>query len=196
MLHTSSKRIASFFVLNNLISNEDAPVYAYGIELMLATILNTIVVCAIGIALGRFIETILFLASFAVLRSFGGGYHASTHVKCLLVLVASFAANMVVLRIVPADYILVTSLVLQLVSIHLIFKYAPVESENKPLSDKEKQSYKMKSRSWSLALAAIAWIGSLVFPRGQELFFSITLGLFTAAGSTCAAVIKLSKKTH
>lgn len=193
MLHNSSKRIASFLVSNNIITDEDASVYAYGLELILATIVNTFVVCVIGIVMGRFIETILFLASFAILRSFSGGYHASTHVKCLVILVVAYMINMVLIWMISVEYMLYASLVLQFISIFLIFKYAPVENENKPLNEEERRNYKIKSRILSLVLAAIASAGLLLFPTAQELFFSITLGLTTAAASTSAAVIKISK---
>lgn len=194
MLHTSSKQIASFFCANNIIGKEDAPIYAYGIELILATIVNTLVVFLIGILIGRFAETAIFLVTFAILRSFTGGYHASTHFKCLLVFIASFLFNMSILWILPSNGILLFSILASFMGLLFIFLFAPVEHANKPFADKEKQKYKSKSRFIAIALTAITITGQLLCSWTSPLLLCITLGFLTAASSIATAALKTKMK--
>lgn len=190
MLNASSKRIASFFYTNNIIGKEEAPIYAYGIELILATILNTIVVFIIGILIGRFAETAIFLVTFAILRSFTGGYHASSHLKCLLVFIASFMANMTILWILPSNYILLFSAAATTIALLFIFLFAPVEHENKPFEEDEKRKYKIKSRFLAIVLTIVTFTGQLLCSWTSPLLLCVTLGLLTAAISIATAAIK------
>lgn len=192
MLHNSSNRIASFFVEKNIICAEQAPIYAYGVELILATILNTVVILSIGIFMGRFLETVLFLLTFAVIRSFAGGYHADTHLKCLLILVAVFLVNMLLLSLIPEKYILVVTISVALAGLLLIFFYAPVDHENKKFDEGEGHKYKIKSRAFALVFTLVACTGQLFFVN-STLFLCISIGLITAAISTAAA-IKIKKR--
>jgi accessory gene regulator B len=96
MINASSERVASFFVQNKIIEKEDSEVYAYGILLIISSVFNTLLLLTIGALLWRLTETIIFLFSFAVIRSFSGGYHAETYWKCIIYFLITYILNIVV----------------------------------------------------------------------------------------------------
>ena len=67
-----------------IIRSEDIEAYSYSIEVTLATIINFISIVVIAIIFGRFVEMIVFAIGFVPLRMLKGGYHASTHIGCVL----------------------------------------------------------------------------------------------------------------
>ena len=76
MLHTISENIA-----NSLFDEESKypmSIYVYGIELMISSLIGTIVVLTMGILFKSVIESIIFMVSLSLIRFFSGGYHAQT----------------------------------------------------------------------------------------------------------------------
>jgi len=84
MIHNSANYIASVFVRYGESSEENADIYAYAIEAVLAVLFNVIICLIISVLFGRVPEGIIFISAFALLRRFTGGYHANSHTKCIL----------------------------------------------------------------------------------------------------------------
>ena len=78
MLNKMAVKITDKLVLKKIVSDDMADIYIYGFELLISFFFSTIGVLIIGIILGRFLQTLMFLATFILLRSFTGGYHANT----------------------------------------------------------------------------------------------------------------------
>jgi accessory gene regulator B len=143
----------------------------------------------IGVLLGRLTETIVFLFSFAVIRSFSGGYHAETYWKCIIYFLITYILNIMVVVLVPyASYFV------GLIAVLLIFICAPVENENCPLSKKERCCFKYKSRYSVVTASIIITLGQLILPGQRIIFFSSLLGLLAAAVSTAVGEIKEIKE--
>ena len=68
MIHSLSKWIASIFVRYGESSEEDADIYAYGLEAVIAAMFNIIFGLIISFLLGRTLEGIIFISAFAALR--------------------------------------------------------------------------------------------------------------------------------
>ena len=88
MLERLAKGTARFFVEQKAAESEFEEVYAYGAEIVYSTILNGLIVLLMSVITGTFIPTLVFIISFILLRRSAGGFHASTHTKCMLILVA------------------------------------------------------------------------------------------------------------
>ena len=82
MIARLSKRMASFFVRNKVIKNEDEEVYEYGLQLLLSTVFNGIIALILAIISGTVLQCIYYLAVFVLLRKSAGGFHAKTHFGC------------------------------------------------------------------------------------------------------------------
>lgn len=79
MLNKMAVKITDKLVMKKIVSDDMADIYIYGFELLISFFFSTIGVLIIGIILGRFLQTLMFLATFILLRSFTGGYHANTY---------------------------------------------------------------------------------------------------------------------
>ncbi len=84
--------ILNFMIKNNVISKdtEEIEFYRYGIEITLSSLINIALISIIGIVTNYTFESTMFLAVFIIMRSFTGGYHANTYIKCNLVISISF----------------------------------------------------------------------------------------------------------
>lgn len=84
MLAKLSKRMTSFFIKKNSIKEEERDVYAYCFKIMLATQVNLIAIIIIWVLTAKYIETLIFVTLFMVLRGCAGGYHANSHMWCFI----------------------------------------------------------------------------------------------------------------
>lgn len=84
MISKLAKSIAHFFVINNIAEKSKEVIYAYGMELLISDILNTLIVLLISLISHTLPAVIVFIAVFMGLRQFVGGYHAIvTRAVCL-----------------------------------------------------------------------------------------------------------------
>lgn len=76
MISKLAKNIAHFFVLQNIVEESREVIYAYGMELLISDVLNTIIVLLIALISHMLPAVVVFIAVFMGLRRFVGGYHA------------------------------------------------------------------------------------------------------------------------
>lgn len=86
MISRLAKNIAHFFTLHNITEESKEVIYAYGMELLLSDVLNTFIVLLIALISHTLPAVIIFTAVFMGLRQFAGGYHANSHLSCMLTL--------------------------------------------------------------------------------------------------------------
>ena len=82
MIARLSKRMASFFVRNEVIKSEDEEVYEYGLQLLLSTVFNGIIALVLAVISGTVWQCVCYLAFFILIRKSAGGFHAKTHLGC------------------------------------------------------------------------------------------------------------------
>lgn len=76
------------------IPEEDRDIYIYGFDIILYTIWSTAVLLIIGFISGQFWAGLIIVAGFYTLQSSGGGYHANSHIKCLLTMIAGLLVGL------------------------------------------------------------------------------------------------------
>ena len=174
MLERLAKGTARFFVEQKAAESEFEEVYAYGAEIVYSTVLNGLIVLLMSVITGTFIPTLVFIISFILLRRSAGGFHASTHTKCMLILVAVhllfvLCVNFLNIAIVP--YFSYFTILYSCIS---VFLFAPVEHPNKPLKSHEI----MKLRGFSISLSISIII--LNFLKKFDFAFFISYGVFVS----------------
>ena len=80
----------------------DHQVYVYGVDAALYTIISTAGLILIGSLLGRVLETILIIAVFYTNQTIGGGFHASTHMRCFIVMSFGLVIALALLNCQPS----------------------------------------------------------------------------------------------
>lgn len=131
---------------SNLISKDDRVIYRYGIEIALLKCIHIVTMLVIGLALGLFLETAVFIVSYSVLRIYAGGFHAKTKTGCYII---SWIMIIVVLSAVKFCPVLIArqgSLIGFIVSAIIILYLSPMDNPNKPLDALETKYYKKAVR--------------------------------------------------
>lgn len=190
MLHSTANSITNLFVENSIIKEQDREVYVYGLEYILAFSLSALVVLTSSFLLGKFFETITFVFVIYIMRAFAGGYHADTHLKCQALFFFMSFLNIFLSKITnlySGIHLEITMIVLLCISSVLVFILAPVAHENRPLTTKEYDIFKVKSRIAALFITTVILLACFVFKNGLAIYFSGTMGLFASVISLILA---------
>ena len=75
-----------------VIAESEAALYRYGFDMALTMLLNIISTAAVGLIFGMVFESIAFLVCYIPLRSYAGGYHSETPLRCYFLSLAMIAA--------------------------------------------------------------------------------------------------------
>ncbi|MCX7714501.1 MAG: accessory gene regulator B family protein [Clostridia bacterium] len=193
MLSRVVNDIAQFFYKNDIIKEDDIEVYAYGLEILLSSVLNVLAVLLISVFVSQFWGTIAFLIAFIPLRTYAGGYHADTHLSCFLILLCVYIMDLAVVLFMPEQiklYLFVFGIAFSLL---LIVLFAPLDDENKPITETEREKY----RKVSIFILAVQIIvsSSLFFTVGiSDILMHFIVGQLAASSSLMFAKIKRQKK--
>jgi len=177
MFEVVSEWVTDWLLENEAISREDKEIYRYGIQQGMIALVNLGTTMIIGMVFGRLLESILFMAAYIPLRSYAGGYHAKTAVRCYFFSIVMMSAVLWVMR-----YVMYYGLIcgcLTAISGSVIWFLVPVEDRNKPLDDVEKVVYRKRARGMVLAESILLLFAILC--NGERLGMCITLALCVLA---------------
>lgn len=183
-----SNKFISFLCENNMIERDKQELYTYALEILLSSVLHFLTTIVIGIVCGMFAESLLLFVVFSLVRRFAGGFHASTPLKCYFF---SIAANIIMLFLIAvvtkwgndtAFYVIL------IISDLTIWLASPIESQNKPLSYKEKKVYRAVSIALSSVITALA---VMVYE-----FVAVNYGVSLCFGLTMVAIVLYTSLLH
>jgi len=191
MIHAIATWIASVFVLYGESSEEDADIYAYGLEAVIAALFNIVISLFISFLFRGVVEGIIFVLVFALLRRFTGGYHADTHYKCVLTFCALLTFAMLITSFVPEfrGSIIIT-FIIAIFSWIGIFVLAPIDDKGKSYSDEFRATLKKKSIAVSTLFLVICIIFGLVFSIYVALI--LALAMFSVFGGMVYELMRRS----
>jgi accessory gene regulator B len=132
-------------VNKNIIETDKQQIYTYGIKQGILIIINIATVVAIGLVLVMLAESIVFLVTYILIRTYAGGYHAKSQLGCYIF--STVAITVILLGIKHITFSCFICLIAALISAIVIYVLSPIENINKPLSKKEKIMYGKKSRT-------------------------------------------------
>lgn len=153
-------RIVDDLVRNDVVKGEDAAIYIYGINQILTYALNVSSALMIGMMFGVLLEVAVFMAAYIPLRSFAGGYHAKTPLRCYIfsVIILIFVSlGMRYLTLTEwAYYVILPAAAL------VVLVLSPVEDRNKPLDETERRVYKKRAALIAVAELMIGLVFKLI----------------------------------
>lgn len=124
------KQLADFtthlFVTKGIVTEADAPIYAYGFEVLFSSLFTFGSIFVLAACFDFFVETLVFFAAFFPLRIYAGGYHASTRVRCYFMSLAMIVIFCGLLVVVPTQWYYILNLIIAGVVIVFIYLWAPV----------------------------------------------------------------------
>ena len=125
-----------------IISKENEELYKYGFNIGLTILINLLSSVLVGVFFGMIFESMIFLMGYIPLRSYAGGYHARTPLRCYFI-----SIFIMILILAFFSYVSLVSLykMLLFIGVTVCIILSPVEDENKPLDDDEVRIYRKRS---------------------------------------------------
>jgi len=176
MLDKCGVRLADVLCENHIIKEENKEIIVYGIDALLSTLINVVIVIGLGLLLGLFLPTVIFLVSFAVLRVFAGGYHAKTRIGCTAYFLIMYLTGMALYHYTPEMLVKPVAICVAVVACASVFILAPVEHPNRPYQGNEYQVFKNISRI-IVSLQTLIVIAGIFFMGFENLAYCISLAM-------------------
>lgn len=146
MINKISSKIAEILIKRSAIEDKDKELYSYGFFILLSQILYFIIAIATGILFNIIIESIIFYIAFMLIRRYAGGYHASTETRCEIMSTLSITACISVIKLSQLYDFNIVLLIISAISAVCIFVLCPLDTPEKPLSEKEFIHFRKISR--------------------------------------------------
>ena len=156
MIAWLSNYLLRVLLKNEIIETDKIEIYQYGYEIMISTIITFLIVLISGIILDCLPAAILYFLIFAVMRQIYGGYHAQHYWSCNTLFAVVTVSVLLLFKFFPMDGIGAIHYTFLLFSVLVVFVYAPVENENKPISEKRKVLFRKISRIIAILLTLIS----------------------------------------
>ena len=175
------KKITDRWSKTGVIEKEDEDIYEYGLELLLHTILNLAVILVSAVLVGKLPESLAMLAVIMPLQSYGGGYHAETHLRCFLIMYIGWWVVIFILPFVAS----VAAAIMACASVFIVYWLAPVPHMNVKMS----AGQRLKMRKFVRLTVVIGTITSGVLTWGvsERIGIAMSMGLGVIALSMSAA---------
>jgi accessory gene regulator B len=187
MLTKASQQMTEYFLQHGIISEDAREIYAYGFEIILSTVLNFILTAALALLYGRLWDALIYSASTFPLRTFGGGWHASTHFRCSLMHACAFTAASWICFWLWGYAPFVVVIVLMTVVLAIVLARAPSEHPDNPLTP----TARIKSRRRCIVYTLILFAAATV--AGMLGYAHISLLIAVSAFSAAATLLFVNK---
>ena len=162
MIKKLSARITDKLTDNGTIDKKDSDLYVYGFFILFTHIAYLLLTCIFGLLTKCFLESIIFYIAFQFIRRYAGGYHAKTETRCEIFSGLSILCCIVLIKFSKMYDIETVLFGISLVCAVIIFIFCPLDTPEKPLTDKE-HKYFRKVSLIILSLIIVAIIVSFVF---------------------------------
>ena len=138
------ERWANSLVQEGIVSREDEELYSYGLRQSWLFLLNISTALVIGWLMDALTTCILFMVCYVPLRRMAGGYHARTPFRCYLLGIVLVTAALAAIKWLP--WTMEGALIIAAIASVVIWRLAPVEDENKPLDEEERERFRKRAR--------------------------------------------------
>ena len=147
-----AEKVADSLYRKDYISEEEKEIYSYGYEILIDNIGKTFLLLMVGAIIHQLVATLIFVVVFTTLRSCCGGYHASKAWQCNLLTVVLWG---MVIAGTSTEAVMkkceTLTIAIAVVSELVIYLCAPVEHQNKKLTNEKK----VRNRRCALGLGMI-----------------------------------------
>jgi len=154
MQNAMIQKAIKYWVVNNIIKEEDSDIYIFGLDIIISSIISITAVMVTAILMGRVLESLALLSIIIPMQCLSGGYHAKTHLRCFFTMYIGYWC---VTPLIPfiSFYI---GLGIVAISLIIVFLFAPVRHENVPMSEKHYKKMKEITRCITI-IGAIIGVG-------------------------------------
>lgn len=141
------------------VKNEDEKeVYLYALDIVVYTFINATVILIASLFVGCFWQSVLFLLLFSLFQTKGGGFHASSHIGCIISTFVTWVLYVLMIKLIPSSFSTWT-LCITVACVILLFFIGPTEHPNAP---KTQNQYKKHKKQFYILFALISIIQCLL----------------------------------
>lgn len=185
-------KIMDFIIHNRKIDDEEAEIVRYGLEVAVLKITFFAAALVVSLLMNSFWQFIIFISLFSLLRSYAGGYHAQTRIRCFVQSMLLIIVAIMIINISQKNtYIIVPLSVVALAASIIIWQIAPVDSKNKRLDFDEKAIMRRKTRI-TLMVEIIIGIASYFF-NFKTISCAVTLSIIASCVLLLAEYFKMEQ---
>lgn len=191
MIHRAAGKISVWCGKHMEIDEAEEKVIAYGLGMLLDTLLKYLLLLLAGVLLHRQLEILITLISIGVFRCFAGGYHSRTSSGCFLYMLAVCSVS-VTAAVCSAGLPLFLCYSGYLIVLLLVWRCAPLASAKNPFTDAA--AVRRKKRGAMLVvlcsmLAAALLHNSISF----SFFYPLMIEAIVICGCTIIRTLKRTK---
>lgn len=143
MFTSLTEKAVNYLIYKNVIDNDNLEIYQYGLGQIFSTTLNILTTLLLGIIFGEIYQSLIFVFAFMILRTYSGGYHAKTPIRCYFFTTISIAAGLSAMKFIVINRFIYLGLLI--LSSLIIITLSPIGTANKPLDEIEKIIYRKKT---------------------------------------------------
>lgn len=147
-------------------------IYQYGFFVLYSNIIFLLLSMLLGAVFGVFLQGIIFYVAFFAIRQYAGGYHASTEMRCEIMSSLSILACIVFIRLSKTYDLQFAPLALSAVSALCIAIFCPIDTPEKPLSEKELRYFRKISWAILSVIFLVVIISYFVRLKWLQFFFA------------------------
>lgn len=156
MIVKLSSKITELLINRDVISSENKELYDYGFFILLSQMLYFIIALIFGIIFNVLLQSVVFYIAFQFIRKYAGGYHASTEGRCEIMSTLSILACIVMIWLSRSYDFPLLLFCISLVAVLVIALLCPLDTPEKPLSNKELKYF--RKISWLILFIIAALI--------------------------------------
>lgn len=193
MIDLLSSKISSKFVEHKIITEDMVDIYKYGVEITISSIIGFILILIIGLIFKSLMQALIFYIIFIILRSFTGGYHASSYLKCNLIF--SIVASLVIFFSKAATEVRFSTGIINILflpALSVFIWLAPIENPNKLIEKKRRIYFK----TGSVLAAVILYILSLILYINNHTFESAIIVTTMFITAVMCMITKFQKEKN
>lgn len=187
-------KLLSILQTQGFVDASNDKIVELGLERLKTILLDVLFSLIVSFLFGNLVVGIIFELSYCILRVYAGGYHAPTKLICIWSSYISMFLFLILIFFLPLEGIAMHMLLCA--AMLSIILFSPVESKNKPLSNREKQVYRRNSLLIATAELAVYLV---LFYHNTVLYAkTICLAMCLVAIGQLADVIqkKISKNSY
>lgn len=156
MIATISNKISLALLKSNAINQDELNVYAYGIQLLILSVIDWCITFLFMLLIGEIYLSVAYLSVFFMLRRHCGGYHAETHIRCIVISNMVYVFSVLISANMHYENFTILLFIGEIMNFAFIHKFSPAEHPNKSIQTSELARHKKIGRIINAIISAIA----------------------------------------
>ena len=150
-----------FLIQNNYLEEKYREDSIYGLTVLMEKMVVCTILFGMSLLLGKFLEGMVFIVCFLLLRQTTGGFHANTFLGCLIGSIVTVLFVLEVFALLLEQHMIIFGILL-IFSVVCILLFAPINHPNLRLTFEEQRKHRCWSRVILFVEVGISGVGFIL----------------------------------